>query len=335
MVLKDRILDPPVFMAPMAGITRAEFRRFVSKFGASMVVSEMISVEGLIRKDRKSWQYVKVNKEIEALEVFQIFGSNEASFRNAARMLFDQGVQCIDINAGCPVPKVVRQGGGAALLKNPDKLFRIVEAVRSSVNIPVTVKLRLGWDDKSINILDIAKELENIGVDAIVLHARTAKQLYSGTAKWEWIKKVKTQVRIPVVGNGDVVSVTDALRMFKETECDGVMIGRGALGNPWLFQALAAHIKPCRWKEPKDDWNLFFTTVVEYVEELAKNCNHPGYIRRVLMWFSKGCPEASYLRGEIIKQNTVSGMMKKFEEWFDRYVISSGIPFLKAKKLVE
>ncbi len=334
MNLNGHDLNPPVIMAPMAGITKAMFRRFVATFGASMVVSEMISVEGLVRKDKRTWKYVELNRDIGALEVFQIFGSKESSFREATKMLCDYGVKCIDINAGCPVPKVVRQGGGAALIREPERLFRIVEAVRSVSSVPVTVKLRIGWDDKTINVLYVVRKLEELGVDAVTVHARTAKQLYSGKACWEWIRRVKKVVSIPVIGNGDIVNYSDAIRMFNETSCDAVMIGRGALGNPWLFQTLAAHFAPEKWSAPEDSWDNFYVTVKKHIMELADdNCN-PGYIRKVLMWFSKGCPEATSFRYELIREDSVDGMLSKFDLWFDSCVSKANVSFLTVKGLM-
>ncbi len=333
MNLNGYVLNPPIVMAPMAGITKAMFRRFVAGFGASMVVSEMISVEGLIRRDKKTWKYVELNRDIEALEVFQIFGSRESSFKEATKMLCSYGVKCIDINAGCPVPKVVRQGGGAALIREPERLFRIVDVVKSASTVPVTVKLRIGWDDSTINVLYVVKKLEELGVDTVTIHARTARQMYSGKARWEWIRLVKEMVNIPVIGNGDIMNYCDAIRMFNETSCDAVMIGRGSLGNPWLFQSLAAHFAPEKWSAPEDNWDDFYITVKRHIMELAEsNCN-PGYIRKVLMWFSRGCPEASSFRYELIRENTVGGMLDKFELWFDSFISNGSISFLMAKGL--
>ncbi|SFM66958.1 tRNA dihydrouridine synthase DusB [Thermodesulforhabdus norvegica] len=333
-------LDNPLIMAPMAGVTHTLFRRLVAMHGAAMVVSEMISAEGLRRKDPGSFKYVTLDSSIPALQAFQLFGSEPASFEEAVKILEDLGAPVVDINAGCPVPKVVRKGAGAALLREPSRLYRIVERVKKTSTLPVTVKLRLGWDSGSINICEVAKNLEELGVAAITIHARTAKQLYSGQAQWEWIKKVKKDIRVPVIGNGDVGSLKDLLRMYGETGCDGIMIGRGALGNPWLFQAGAAHFRPDSVNPPPDDWSVFHGTAKAYIRLLAEApeelsfLRNPAIIRKNLMWFSRGCPASSEFRGKINESKTVKEMLSAFDRWFEQVILKSNVSFLEAKKLI-
>jgi len=342
MKIGDQIFSVPVMMAPMAGVTNPEFRWLVASYGASIVVSEMISVEGLVRKDRRTWHYLRSFRKVEgvslknisAVEFFQLFGSRPDSFAEAAKILQGEGINHIDINAGCPVPKVVRQGAGSALLKNPDRLVRIVDTVRNSApDAVVTVKLRLGWDNASINILKVASDLAELDIAAIIVHARTAKQMYSGKACWEWVKKLKALVKIPIIGNGDIFSPNDVVARMKETGCDGVMIGRGALGNPWFFQVLAAYFDPASWKMPEDNWEDLVSVVEAFTRLLERAGYNIGFIRKNMMWFSRGCPRSALFRGEIIKRNTVDDMLRCFQRWIELTVLQSGVSFLDAKGL--
>lgn len=338
--LGDLNLSNPLVMAPMAGITHLLFRRLVAQHGAAMVVSEMISAEGLRRRDSGTLKYATLDSTLPALQAFQLFGSEPLSFKEATKILEDLGAQAIDINAGCPVPKVVRKGAGAALLKDPCRLYRIVETVKKVTSLPVTVKLRIGWDSKSVNICEIASNLEELEVSAVTIHARTAIQFYSGSAEWGWIKRVKESTKLSVIGNGDIGSLKDLVEMRNVTGCDGMMIGRGALGNPWLFQAGAAYFRPEVIAPPPDDWSLFYETARSYLELLAEAeeelsfLRNPSIIRKSLMWFSRGCPGSSAFREYINSSKTAEDMLNAFDTWFEHVVLKSNVSFLKAKRLV-
>ncbi|HWP66685.1 MAG TPA: tRNA dihydrouridine synthase DusB [Candidatus Limnocylindria bacterium] len=231
---------PPVVLAPMAGVTNYPFRRLCREFGAGLYVSEMITARGFLMMNRVTHRLAGSGPD-EHPRSLQIYGSDPADVETMARALVDQGVDHLDLNFGCPVPKVTRHGGGSAIPVKPRLMARLVRAaVRGAGRVPVTVKVRKGIDDGLLTYLDAGRVAQEEGAAAIGLHARTAAQLYSGDADWTAIAALKAAVRIPVLGNGDVWECWDALRMMRETGCDGVIVGRGCLGRPWLFRELAA-----------------------------------------------------------------------------------------------
>ena len=232
-------LDSPVVLAPMAGISDLPYRVICRKFGCGLTVSEMVSAKGLLYKNEKTLAMLQID-EAERPTAIQLFGSVPEELAEAARIVEARGADIIDFNMGCPVPKVVNNGEGSALMKTPDLAGEILEAMVKAVRIPVTVKFRAGWDEEHRNAVEIAKIAEASGVAAVAVHGRTRNQFYMGKADWEIIRRVKEAVRIPVFGNGDVFTAGDGLRMFKETNCDGLMLARGAYGNPWLFTQLRA-----------------------------------------------------------------------------------------------
>ena len=233
-----------VVLAPMAGYSNTSFRKIIKDMGAGLIFAEMVSDKALVYKNAKTLELLKMSEEERPIAQ-QIFGSDVESFVEAARIVESvMHPDIIDINMGCPVPKVaVSAQAGSALLKNPDKIKKIVSEVVKAVSVPVTVKIRLGWDESSINCVEVAKVIESAGASAITLHARTRAQGYSGKARWEYIKQVKENVSIPVIGNGDVKTCFDAKRMILETGCDAVMIGRGVLGNPWLIRDCVEYLE--------------------------------------------------------------------------------------------
>ena len=233
-----------VVLAPMAGYSNTSFRKIIKDMGAGLIFAEMVSDKALVYQNAKTLELLKMSEEERPIAQ-QIFGSDVESFVEAARIVESvMHPDIIDINMGCPVPKVaVSAQAGSALLKNPDKIYQIVSEVVKAVSVPVTVKIRLGWDESSINCVEVAKVIESAGASAITLHARTRAQGYSGKARWEYIKQVKESVSIPVIGNGDVKTCFDAKRMILETGCDAVMIGRGVLGNPWLIRDCVEYLE--------------------------------------------------------------------------------------------
>ena len=233
-----------VVLAPMAGYSNTSFRKIIKDMGAGLIFAEMVSDKALVYKNAKTLELLKMSEEERPIAQ-QIFGSDVESFVEAARIVESvMHPDIIDINMGCPVPKVaVSAQAGSALLKNPDKIKKIVSEVVKAVSVPVTVKIRLGWDESSINCVEVAKVIESAGASAITLHARTRAQGYSGKARWEYIKQVKENVSIPVIGNGDVKTCFEAKRMILETGCDAVMIGRGVLGNPWLIRDCVEYLE--------------------------------------------------------------------------------------------
>ena len=233
-----------VVLAPMAGICNSAFRRIAKEMGAGLIYAEMVSDKALLYKSKKTEDMLYMKDEERPISQ-QIFGSDKESFVEAAKIVCEKmHPDIIDINMGCPVPKVaVSQQAGAALLKNPDKVYEIVKSVVEAVSIPVTVKIRSGWDKNSINAIEIAKVCERAGASAICVHPRTRSQRYEGLSDWNIIKEVKESISIPVIGNGDIRSVDDAKRMIELTNCDAVMIGRGVLGNPWLIRDIVNYLE--------------------------------------------------------------------------------------------
>ena len=233
-----------VVLAPMAGVCNSAFRRIIKEMGCGLLYAEMVSDKAIVYDNEKTKNMLYMTEEERPIAQ-QIFGSDKDSFVKAAKIIEESmNPDIIDINMGCPVPKVaVKSQAGSALLKNPDKIYEIVKAVKEAVNVPVTVKIRSGWDSKSINAVEVAKICEKAGASAITVHARTRSQGYSGKADWNIIKKVKESVNIPVIGNGDILSALDAKRMLDETGCDAIMIGRGTLGNPYLIKQVVTYLE--------------------------------------------------------------------------------------------
>ncbi len=228
-------LENQVITAPLAGVSNPAFRKVIKSFNPGLICTEMTSDKALLYHNKKTLKMLEVSEDQQPVSL-QLFGNDPGEMAKAAKLVCEHSTaKVLDLNMGCPVPKIVRQGSGCALMKDPEKAGEIVKAVKEVIDRPLTVKIRSGWDQESINAVEVAKALENAGADAITVHPRTRTQYYQGHSDWELIKEVKQAVKIPVIGNGDILTPYDAEKMLKDTGCDGVMIGRGMLGNPWLI----------------------------------------------------------------------------------------------------
>lgn len=305
--IREIELKNNVVLAPMAGICNSAFRKIIKEMGCGLIYAEMVSDKALVYNSKKTFDMLYV-EEVERPIAQQIFGSDVETFVEAAKLIYEKmKPDIIDINMGCPVPKVaVKSQAGSALLKNPEKIKEIVSAVVKRVPVPVTVKIRSGWDSNSINAVEVAKICESAGASAITVHPRTRSQGYSGKADIEIIKQVKENVNIPVIGNGDITDVESAKRMLEYTKCDAIMIGRGALGNPWLIKQLVEYttnnkiIDKPTYKERID---MCFKHL-DYLLELKNEKVAVLEMRSHISWYIKGMPNAAHYKNQIFKSTT-------------------------------
>ena len=307
-----------VVLAPMAGISNTAYRQIIKEMGAGLIFAEMVSYKALVYGSEKTFDLLKMS-DMERPIAQQIFGSDVDSFVKAAKLVEDKmHPDIIDINMGCPVPKVaIKSQAGSALLKNPDKIKEIVSAVVKVVSVPVTVKIRSGWDANSVNAVEVAKVIEEAGASAITVHGRTRAQGYSGNADWNIIKQVKEMVSIPVIGNGDVTSAEKAKEMLDFTGCDAVMIGRGVLGNPWLIKECVSYLdsgiipsKPSA-REKIEMLKRHYQLLVDSTSEKQAILE----IRTHALWYIKGMPKSAYIKNEICKTKNSEDLFKILNDY--------------------
>lgn len=316
--IKNVEINGKIVVAPMAGISNMTFRRICKSMGASLVVAEMVSDKAITYGNEKTFELLRMNDDERPISQ-QIFGSDVKSFVEAAKIVEEKmKPDIIDINMGCPVPKVaVKNQAGSALLKNPEKVGEIIKAVVGAVNVPVTVKIRSGWDQSSINAVEIAKIAEANGASAITVHARTRAQGYAGKADWNIIKEVVNAVDIPVIGNGDVVSCYDAKKMLDETGCSAVMIGRGLLGNPWLIKECVEYLENSKLPEVID-YNEKIDMMEYHLNKLCEDKTEKQAvleIRNHLLNYLKGLPENKEVKNQVCRCKSRLEIIKILENY--------------------
>jgi nifR3 family TIM-barrel protein len=300
-------IEPAVLLAPMAGITDSPFRGLARELGCPAVVTEMVSSEGIIRDQGGSMRLLSFGPG-EHPVIAQIFGSRPESMAEAARRCQDLGFDAVDINMGCPVKKVIRSGSGAALMRDEENAAKVVSAIRRAVSLPVTAKLRSGWSPEEQNAVDLACRLADCGLDALIVHPRTRNQFYSGSADWQVIARVVEAVNLPVVGNGDLRTPEDAKRMFQQTGCAGVMVGRAALGNPWLPGRMAGLQSGPPGRE--EIHRVFCIHLQKMIDLLGSPTRAVMRMRKHAIWYTRGIDGAAALRRGLKHLNTPAEMKR-------------------------
>lgn len=309
-------LDNKVFLSPMAGVTDLPFRLICKEQDCGMLYTEMINAKALCYDDQNTKKMLKIEEEEHPVAV-QIFGSDPAFMGGAAEILNEYPNEILDINMGCPAPKVIKNGDGSALMKNPKLAEEVLKSVVKNSKKPVTLKIRKGWDDNNINAVEIAKIAEASGISALAIHGRTREQYYSGKADWDIIAKIKESINIPVIGNGDVFEVEDAINMINKTNCDAIMIGRGAQGNPWIFKRINHYMKTGEiLPEPTGEEKI--NTALKHLK-LAID-EHGEYVavremRKHIAWYLKGLRGSARLRDEINKVESYEEVANKLRDY--------------------
>lgn len=315
-------IDPPLFLAPMAGVTDRDFRKIIRRIGGVGVVTmEFISSRGLMAGERRVTQLLTYSEEERPLSI-QIYGSDPDTMAEAARVVEERGADLCDINMGCPANKILKGCAGAALMADLNLAERIISTVRKSIRIPLTVKFRLGLDDRRRNFLELGKICEAHGVDAVAMHGRTAKQMYTGEVDWAEIARLKESLSIPVLGNGDVREPEDVARLLRQTGCDGVMIGRGATRNPWIFLQTAALLS--RGEIPQPTLEDRRRLILDHFQAVIGR-EEPTFARFKLCtftnWYSRGLPGGHRLRKQIQTLPTLESFLEAIDQFFDQLVL--------------
>lgn len=314
-------LDNKLVLAPMAGITDLSFRIICKEMGADLVFTEMVSGKGLYYKDKGTEVLTMIDKRERPVGM-QIFGSDPEILAHIIKNDINnrEEVDIIDINMGCPAPKIVKNQDGSALMKNPKLVRQILKEVKKVSEKPITIKIRMGWDQNSINALDIAKIAEEEGIDALTIHGRTRDMFYSGQADWEFIAKVKESVDIPVIGNGDVFEPEDAIKLLEQTKCDAVAIGRGCMGNPWIFQRIKSLMEGKKQEKPKPE-----EVIAMAIKHLYMVCHLKGErvgvkeMRKHIAWYLKGMKNSNEVKNTVNTMENKEDVKKALEDYIEKY----------------
>ncbi len=304
-----------LFLAPMAGITDAPLRSHYRDYGCALCFTEMISSEGLVRGAKKTLRYLERFDNDTPFAV-QLFGSDPSVIAAAAQLAVEKGAQLIDINMGCPARKIIKNGAGSALMRSPDKVKAILKHVRASVNVPLTIKIRSGWKSE-MNAAQIAVLAQEQGVDAVIVHPRTVEQGFTGRSDWQLIKKIKQNVSMPVIGNGDIVTAADALAMLSTTGCDAVMIGRGAIGCPWIFRQIPV-LKKTGSVLSVPDFIDRRAAIMGYTHKMLDYYGPSGvmHLRIRLSWYAKGLNGAAHFRKRLLESKDHGEVMCVVHQFF-------------------
>lgn len=323
-------IEPAIVLAPMAGVTDTVFRQFIRGLGGcGLIMTEFTSSHGVVaqqkkpkRKVKHTFNYLYFEPDEHPISA-QLFGSDPKVLADAARVVEDMGFDLVDLNFGCPVKKVVKCNGGCGLLRDLPLVRAILEEVRAAVSIPFTCKFRTGWDDDEIVCVDVAKMAEDIGLQGVALHGRTRAQGYSGHANWDWIAEIKRAVSIPVVGNGDVFSPEDCVRMFEHTNCDGVMIGRAAASNPWIFRQIKQYLESGEYDQPTDQDR--YKMIRDYYVMLMANPDKisgevGGKMKQFATYFTRGVRNGTQLRKAIYRTKTPDETLETVDRFFEEQI---------------
>lgn len=326
--ISDLEIANPVVIAPMAGISNAAFRTIAHEFGAGLIYTEMISDKAICYSNKKTMEMTQLAPNEHPIAM-QLFGHEEASMIQAAQVLDKTNCDVIDINMGCPVPKVVNSGSGSAMMKDPEATYQLMRKIIAAVQKPVTAKIRLGWDHSSINVLEMAQGLEAAGASALAVHGRTRSQLYEGQADWSWIKQVKEKVSIPVIGNGDIRSVEEAMARMEETHVDAIMIGRGVLGNPWLIRDLVHAFSKTGEITPVSDHEKFEITLEHARRLCALKGERVGMkeMRGHACWYIQGIPYSNRMKDRI-NQMTAYAELETLLRQYEEALVSGNFDWL-------
>ena len=318
-------LDNEVFLSPMAGVTDLPFRTICKEKGCGMLYTEMINAKALCYDDENTKKMLKMEKDEHPVAV-QIFGSDPDFMGKAASIMNQYPNEILDINMGCPAPKVVKNGDGSALMRNPKLAAEVLNAVVKNSEKPVTLKIRKGWDDDCINAVEIAKIAEECGISALAIHGRTREQFYSGKADWDIISEIKQAINIPVIGNGDVFEVQDAVNMLEKTKCDAIMIGRGSQGNPWIFKRINHYMKTGEVL-PEPTLEEKITTAIRHMNLAV--AEHGDYVavremRKHIGWYLKGLKNSAKYRDQINKITDYKEVIIMLEEYMQHSLTQIG-----------
>ena len=324
--IREIEISPPLVLSPMAGVTDISFRRLLKQRGGiGLTVSEFISVEGLTRNNPKSKRQMRFYENERPFAV-QIFGGQPERMRMAAEMAEEVGADILDINCGCPAPKVVKHGGGSGLLRDLPRLETILKEIKKAITIPLTIKIRAGYSDSTINAVDTAKLAEDCGVEHIALHGRTKEQGYRGLANWDLVREIKNVVNVPVSGSGDVTTIQQAFDRFRETGCDGVLIGRGAMANPWIFRQIEDTMHGRAPFQPTlEDKRALLLEYFEMLQQDMPKLAAIGRMKQLAGQFTRGLQGGALFRTALYHSHSVEEILDRISEYFE--AIGSGRPY--------